>query len=204
MRIVFPVAEQVRSGHVDAIADRGKHRHAETRLRGIGEDRFAQGTRLRHHRHRTNTGQRRGKARVEGEASFGVDDAHAVRADHTHAVALADICELLLAGYALAPDLAETRGDDDETFHAFLAALFSDLEHDLGRHHQNSEVHRTGDRLDGPVGGHRQNDLGLWIDGIDRTREATADQVGHDLATDRALAAAGADDGHRTGSEEAV
>jgi hypothetical protein len=117
--------------------------------------------------------RRRREARVAGELGLGVDDAHAVRADDAHAVAVGDRAQLVLALDADAADLAEAGVITTRPFTPFLphsSAAFS-----AASGGTTSTARSTGPgiaRTDG-VGGHRQHDLGLRIDRIDRPLEPT-------------------------------
>ena len=124
------VADAVEAGEADALAQR----HVE--------DGGAQRARLRHEGDLAAVGHAGGKRGVQ--LADGVDDAQHVRADHPHAVAPADVDDLLLQRLALRAHLAEAGGDDHRALQAALAALLHHAGHGLVGHQDHGQVHGIG------------------------------------------------------------
>jgi hypothetical protein len=119
-------------------------------------------------------------------------------------VAFGDAAQLRFPLDADAADLAEPGGDDDEPLDALPAALFGHRQHGVRGHHEHGEVDVPRDRPHGGERWHRQHDLGVLVDRVDRALEPTGDQVGDHLPADGTGPPAGADDRDGSGSEDAV
>src|SRR6185503_18092928 len=115
--VLEPVLEEVVARDVRLVADRREHAEAEAEALRVLEERRAERAGLRHERDAAldRLGAREG--RVHAVGGLGVDDAHAVRADHAHAGAADALEQRALPSDALAADLAEAGGDHDEAAH---------------------------------------------------------------------------------------
>ena len=116
-RVVLPIPEQVVAADVGLVADGDELRNADAVLARVVEHRQAERARLRHERGASRRRHRRARRWRSSTSRVGVQDAHAVRPDHAHAVAPARSRERRSRVDPLAADFAESRGDDDEPAH---------------------------------------------------------------------------------------
>ena len=114
-----------------------------------------------------------------------VGDPEAVGPDHPHAGGPADREQLVLARTALRADLGEAGRQDDERAHALRRALAGGLDHRRRGHRDDGELDvalDVGERADRRPAG----DLPVArIDEVQRPREASGEEVAHDLAAHR-------------------
>ena len=111
----------------------------------------------------------RRERRVEVDGRGG--DAEAVRPDEAGAVLADEGEELLLPLDALAADLRESGGDDDERAHAGVERLLGRLEHLVAGQADDREVDAARDLADGGVALHAGDRVALAVDGIRRAGE---------------------------------
>jgi hypothetical protein len=140
---------------------------------------------------------------VQRDGRVGVEDAHAVRADHPHPRAADQAGEPLLRRPAVRRDLGEARGDDDDAAHVEGGAVGDDTLDERGRHGDDDEVDRLPDRAEARIGGDPLDLARLRVHWVDRAREAGAHEVRDERAADRSRVARRADDRDGARLEEA-
>ena len=197
---VLPPLEQVVRGDVRLVPDRDERGEAEPAGVGGLEEGKPECAALRGE---ADVAARRGTGR-EGrvEARLRDRDPEAVRPDHARAVGADEREQLLLALGALAPDLGEAGGDDDERAYALAERLLGGLEHGRRRQRDDGEVDRVRDLLDRGVRTNAGDRLAVPVHRVRGTREVALEDVAEELAADRAAPARRADDGDARRLEE--
>ncbi len=130
------VLQQVVAGNVGLVTDRGKAGDADIQATDVIEDGQAERTALRRHGDpagRRIDGRERG---VNGKGRIGVQDAHAVRADHTHAGSADLLDELVLQRASPVARFAETGADYNQRADPLAQAVVNDRR-DVGRRHDD-------------------------------------------------------------------
>ena len=110
------------------------------------------------------TGENEAFSRTSG----GVEEAHAVRADHPHPVAANLLDQSLLQRAAGVADFRKPCGDDDERFHAGGRAVVDDLEHRGRGTAMTARSIPAGSSRDRRIAGQAVDLVALGIDRIDR------------------------------------
>jgi hypothetical protein len=206
--VLVPVLQKVVAGHIRAVArgDEGGQagtapvqpgEQGDADRAGLGEQADAAGGR--------GLGSQRG---IEADGVRGADDAEGVRADDAHPVRAGLPHELALALSARGTALGVSGGQDHQALDAVLAAVGHHVRHPLGRNGDDGEIDGLPDLADGTEGGDAVH-LALVLQegavhGVRTACEPGMKKVAQYGAADAAGRAAGADDGDRTGHEEAL
>ncbi len=202
--VLVPVLDEVVAAHVGLVAHRHERRDAEPDLTGLGEQLDSEPTGLRRERDPAGNGRERREGGVEADVVAGVDDAHAVRADHPHAVRAGQLDELPLRRRRAGAQLREPGRDDHEPGHLLRHAVASDVEDVRGRHRDDHQVDLVGDVAHLRVGAHPGDRGGVRVDRVDGTGEVALEEVAEQRVTDRPRGAAGTHDRHRARREQPI
>jgi hypothetical protein len=199
-RVVLPPLEQVVRRDVGLVPDRDEGGEAEApRVRRL-EQGQAERARLRREAEVPARRGAGGEGRVQARPRD--RDPEAVRPDQAGAVRADERDEPLLPLGALAPDLGEPGGDDDERADAAAERVLRRVEDGGARHGDHGQVDRVGDLGDGPVRAHAGHGAPLGVDREGGAREVALKHVAEELAADRPPARRGADDGDALRLEE--
>ena len=113
----------------------------------------------------------RRKRGVEAHIGRGVEQAHAVRADHAHPVVAHALDELLLQRAPRVADFCEPGGDDDQRLDARGGAVVHDVEDPLARHRDDRQIGAGRQLTRGWITGQTVDFGGAGIDRVDRPLE---------------------------------
>jgi len=183
--VVLEIAQQVRLIDVDLVADADE----------LGEPHLGLGRPVQHgaaHRSRLGgdgDGAGHGVDVGKGDVHplMGVHDAHAVRAEHTHAVLLGDVPHLALQQRPLLPQLLEPGGDDDDGLGPLDARLLHDRGDERVGNAYHDQLHLSRHCGQRGVGLAAKDLTGLGIDGVHCSLEVGSDEITEDDMPDLSL-----------------
>jgi hypothetical protein len=200
--VAGPVLEQVIARDVGLVAERHEAGQPEPQPRGGFQDRLAEGAGLARHCDGPGRGVVGRKGGVQAHGRVGVDHPHAVWADHAHAAGAKPLAERVLEPRALLVHLLEPGGNRDQSLYALGDGFVDRGQHEVARDRDHGEVDLAGNGFEGREGGNAVDETRVWIDRIDRSLEAGAQEVGDDFVADRLGLARGADHSDRSRREQ--
>lgn len=109
-------------------------------------------------------------------------NAHAVRADQTHAERADLLDQLILKGPSGRAELGETGRDHDNRFHASRATVFDHREHTLRWNRDDCQIHPGRDIANGSIAAQSAHFGGEWVDRINESAEPSCDNRIEDAA----------------------
>src|SRR5262249_49320154 len=115
-RIALPILKKVVAGNIRLVADADEAGKTESSLRRERKNRHPKRAALGRERNAALRRDDRRERRVQADGWIGIQQAHAVRADHSQPKLTDLLDEALLQDSTGAPRLGETRGDDGERF----------------------------------------------------------------------------------------
>ncbi len=168
------------------------------------EDRDPESATLGHERDPTTQRRRRRERRIHPDVRVRVDDTHAVRTDHRHAVLAAQGEESLFPLDSGSPDFPEAGCDHDEARNTLLPARLDRLECDLRGDRDDRQVDGIRDLEHARIRANPVDAPGVRVHGIDRPLVLVDDQVVEDRVSYFSGMARGSDDGDRGWGENRV
>jgi hypothetical protein len=114
IRIGLPVLQQIVARHVGLVADADERGQPDAAVLGEFEDRHAERAALRRQRDAACRRDDRRERSVHANRGVGVQDAHAIRADHPHPVGSHAVDQPLLQFATLGSGFGKAGGDDDQ------------------------------------------------------------------------------------------
>jgi hypothetical protein len=175
--IVLPVLEEIVTGDVGLVSDRGELGQADAESSRFVENRHTKGSRLADETDGSSTCRRRSERCIHRYTWIGIDDPHAIGSDHAYSSVPDLVSQLKLELGALRAGFGKTGGDHDKPLDTGGDALVHDGHDDTAGHDDDGEINRVRYGSDRRIGLERVNRCCLRVDGKDSALKLRDNQI---------------------------